>query len=120
MQKTNKYYWWFQIGGWLSLALVLILMNVLFGKVDQQFFAALIIQILAGIIVTHLFRIFIRRAGWLDLLVEKALPRLALGILLVCLLDTVIRISVNDWLGLSGTNKKLVFSTRFLLVTLEN
>jgi two-component system, LytTR family, sensor kinase len=120
MQNTNKYYWWLQIGGWLSLALVLILMNVLFGKVDQQFFAALILQILVGIIVTHLFRIFIRRAGWLDLPVEKALPPLALGILIVCVLDTAVRISVNDWLGLSGTNKKLVFSTRFLLVTVEN
>lgn len=120
MQKTNKYYWWLQIGGWLSLALVLIAMNVLFGKVDHEFFAALILQILAGILVTHLFRIFIRRAGWLDLPVEKALPRLVLGILLVCFLDTAIRISVNDWLSLSVTNKRLVFSTRFLLVTLEN
>jgi len=120
MQKTNKYYWWLQIGGWLSLAVVLIFINVLFSKVDQQFFAALILQILVGIFATHLFRIFIRRAGWLDFPVEKALPRLALGILLVCLLDTAIRISVNDWLDLSGTNKKLVFSTRFLLVTVEN
>ena len=78
------------------------------------------LQILVGIFATHLFRIIIRRSGWLDLPVEKALSRLALGILLVCLLDTTIRISVNDWLGLSGANKKIVFSTRFLLVTVQN
>lgn len=120
MQKTNKYYWWLQIGGWLSLALVLILINVLFSKVDEQFFAALGLQIIVGIFATHLFRIFIRRAGWLDLPVEKALPCLALGILVVCLVDTAIRISVNDWLDLSPSNKKLLFSTRFLLVTVEN
>ena len=42
MQKTSKYYWWFQIGGWLSLALIMILISILFGQgVDQQFFVAL-------------------------------------------------------------------------------
>jgi len=120
MQKTSKYYWWLQIGGWGSLALILILINMLFGKVDQQFFVALSLQILASIFATHLFRIYIHRAGWLDLPVERALPRLALGILIVCLLDSVIRISVINWLDLSGSNKKIVFSTRFLLVTVEN
>ena len=120
MQKTNKYYWWFQIGGWLSVALIQILITVLWSNVDQQFFVALGLQILVGIFATHLFRIFIRRSGWLDLPVEKALPRLALGILLVCLLDSAIRIYINDSLGLSGTNKKIIFSTRYLLVTVQN
>ncbi len=29
MKKTSKYYWWLQIGGWGTLALILILINVL-------------------------------------------------------------------------------------------
>jgi LytS/YehU family sensor histidine kinase len=120
MQKTNKYYWWFQIGGWLTVALILILINVLWSNVDKQFFVALGLQILVGIFATHVFRIFIRRLGWLELPVESALPRLAFGILLVCLIDSTTRIYVNDWLDLSGTNKKIIFSTRFLLVTVQN
>jgi len=120
MHKTSKYYWWLQIGGWGILTLILILINVLFSKVDQQFFVALCIQMLASIFSTHLFRIFIQRAGWLDLPVEKALARLALGILIVCLMDTIIRISVINWLNLSGSYKKPEFSTRFLLLTVEN
>jgi two-component system, LytTR family, sensor kinase len=120
MQKTNKYYWWFQIGGWLTLTLILILINVLWSKVDEQFFVTLALQILAGFFATHLFRILIRRAGWLDLPVERALPQLALGVLLACLLDTAIRISVINWLDLAGTNKKIVLSSRFLLLTVEN
>ena len=75
---------------------------------------------LAGIFITHLFRLYIHRAGWLTLPVEKALPRLAMGILIVCLLDTIIRISVISWLDPASSNKKLEFSTRFLLVTVEN
>jgi len=120
MQKTNKYYWWLQIGGWGSLALILILANALWSKVDQQFFVTLGLQILVSLLATHVFRMVIRRAGWLDLPVEKALPRLAMGILLACLMDTVVRITVINWLDLSGSNKKLLFSTRFLLVTVEN
>jgi hypothetical protein len=106
MHQTNKYYWWFQIGGWLTLAMILILINVLWSKVDEQFFVTLTLQILASFLATHLFRMLIRRAGWLDLPVERALPQLALCVLLACLLDTVIRISVISWLDLSGTNKK--------------
>ena len=120
MHKTSKYYWWLQIGGWGILSLILLLINLLFGKVDQPFLVALCLQMLAGIFTTHLFRIYIHRAGWLALPVEKALPRLALGILVVCLLDTVIRISVINWIDFYSSKKKLEFSTRFLLVTVEN
>jgi two-component system LytT family sensor kinase len=121
MQKTSKYYWWLQIGGWGTLALIMILINVLFGqRVDQHFMISLFIKMLAGIFTTHLFRMYIHYAGWLLLPVEKALAYLALGILVVCLLDTIIRISIISWLDPSSTNKKLEFSTRFLLVTVEN
>ncbi len=121
MQKTSKYYWWLQIGGWGILALILILINVLFGqKVDQQFLIPLCIKVLAGILTTHAFRTYIHRAGWLNLPVEKALLRLALGVLIVCLMDTIIRILVINWLDPSSGNKKLELSSRFLLVTVEN
>jgi two-component system LytT family sensor kinase len=121
MQKTSKYYWWLQIGGWGTLALIQIFINALSGlRVDEQFLIPLCLKVLAGIFTTHLFRIYIHRAGWLQLAVEKALPRLALGIIIVCLLDTFIRISVLNWLDPSNSSKKLEFSTRFLLVTVEN
>jgi two-component system LytT family sensor kinase len=121
MQKTSKYYWWLQIGGWGTLALILILINVLFGqRVDQQFLIGLCIKTFAGIFITHLFRIYIRRFGWLLLPVEKALPRISVGILIVCLFDTVFRISIINWVDASSINRKLEFSTRFFLITVEN
>ncbi len=122
MQKTSKYYWWLQIGGWGILGLFLILINLLIGqRVDEHFLIGLAIKMLVGILTTHLFRLYIHRAGWLALPVEKALPRLTIGILIVCLLDTIIRISVISWLDpYAVSNIKLEFSTRFLLVTVEN
>src|SRR5580765_160140 len=121
MHKTSKYYWWLQIGGWGILALILILYWVLLGqRVDQQYLIPLCIKVLAGIFTTHFFRLYIHQAGWLSLPVEKALGRLAVGILVVCLLDTVIRITVINILDPSSSIKKLEFPTRFLLVTVEN
>ena len=121
MQKTSKYYWWLQIGGWGVLALILVFANILIGrKVDLQFLIPLCLQVIVGIFTTHLFRIFILRAGWLQLPVEKALSRLAVGILIVCLLDTILRITVINWIDPTNTSKRLEFSTRFLLVTVEN
>lgn len=121
MQKTSKYYWRLQIGGWGILAPILILINVLFGqRVDLHFLIALLIRILAGIFTTHLFRNIIRRAGWLSLPVEKSLPRLAAGILVVCLVDSIIRISVINWVDPTSSNIVREFSTRFFLMTVEN
>ncbi len=121
MRKTSKYYWWLQIGGWGTMALILILISVLSGqRVDEHFFLGTFIKILVGIFVTHLFRLYIHRSGWLALPVEKALLRLAAGILILCLLFTIIRISIINWLDPSSINKKLEISTRFLLVTVEN
>jgi len=121
MQKTSKYYWWLQIGGWGMLVVVLILINVLYGqRIDKQFHLTLWILVLAGIGSTHLFRMYIQGSGLLLLPVEKALPRLAFGVLIVCLLDTVLRISAINLLDASGSNRKLELSPRFLLVTVEN
>jgi two-component system, LytTR family, sensor kinase len=121
MAKTSKYYWWLQLGGWGILALVSILINVLFRqRVDQELLVPLCIKVIAGILTTHLFRLFIHRFHWLELPIEKVWPKLALGIVVICLSDTVIRITVINWLALSDTKTKLEFSTRFLLVTLEN
>jgi two-component system LytT family sensor kinase len=121
MQKTSKYYWWLQIGGWGTLAPILILISLLSGqRVDEHFFIGTFIKILVGIFITHLFRFYIHRSGLLALPVEKALLRLTVGILIVCLLDTIIRVSIINWVDPSSINRKLEFSTRFLLITVEN
>jgi two-component system, LytTR family, sensor kinase len=121
MQKTSKYYWWLQIGGWGSLALVIISINILFGiQVDSHFLMAVCLNVLTGIFTTHLFRMYIFHAGWLNLPVEKAMLRLSLSILIICLLDTMIRISVINLIDPARTNYKLEFSNRFLLLTVEN
>jgi len=67
MQKSSKYYWWFQFSGWGLLTLLDILINILFGQeVNAQFFEQLAVTIFAGVLSTHLFRnIYTVRAGYI-------------------------------------------------------
>jgi LytS/YehU family sensor histidine kinase len=119
VQKSSKYYWWFQIGGWGLLTLLDILINILFGQeVNSQFFEQLAVTILTGVLSTHLFRKYIHHARWLLLPVEKAIPKFLIGMLVVCMGYALIRIGLIHWLHLS--NGKRTFGTRLLLINLEN
>jgi two-component system LytT family sensor kinase len=119
MQKSSKYYWWFQLVGWGLLTLLDILINILFGqKVNAQFFEQLAVTIFTGVLSTHLFRKYIHYARWLFLPVEKAIPKFLISILVVCMGYALIRIGLIHWLELS--NGKRTFGTRLLLINLEN
>ena len=121
MQKSSKYYWWLQIGGWTLPALMFILLNALADqKVDARLIEQLMVMVFAGIFTTHLFREYIRRSRWLTMPVEKALPKFLIGIVIVCLLDSLIRLWIIDLFNLSSNKRKLEFSTRFIYATLEN
>ena len=80
-----------------------------------------VVAALAGIFVTHIFREVIRRAGWLRLTVEKALPKFLVGVLLTCLAGALIRILMVDFLDfLSLARGKASFLSRVMGLTLEN
>jgi two-component system LytT family sensor kinase len=73
------------------------------ATVDLKYiFTAL--YVIPGLISTHLFREVIRRSGWLQLPVEKALPKFLIGILLTCIGCGLIRIGALDALGLLRAN----------------
>ena len=76
------------------------------------------VLLFTGIIITHIFRDVIKRAGWLMLPVEKAIPKFLSGILLACLAFAVLRIGLTDIF--TNYYKKTNFISRVLLVTLEN
>jgi two-component system LytT family sensor kinase len=79
------------------------------------------VVIVAGILTTHVFREFIRRSNWLRLPVEKALPRLFLGVIIVCVLDSLLRIGIVNLFDIAtAARKKVELSTRILLGSLDN
>jgi sensor histidine kinase YesM len=118
-QKSNKYYWRLQIGGWTFFALVNVLVSILFGqRVTPHYLGQLLIMMFANILSTHLFREYIRRSRWLLMPVEKVIPKFLIGILVVCLLASTLRLWAIDLFHLS--NNKTSLQTRFLLLGLES
>lgn len=74
LKKVAKYYWWCQIGGWLSWALVNILVLSFYFKsfrteilINQLFF------VVVGIGVTHLLRTIIVSFNWLQYPLDKVM-----------------------------------------------
>jgi two-component system LytT family sensor kinase len=113
-KNASKYYWLCQIGGWGFIGLFIIVLNttVLTSKVTLELlyiFTAL--YVLAALFATHAFREVIRRSGWLQLPVEKALPKFLIGILITCIAGSLIRMGVIDGFGLVHSKKAPDFLT---------
>jgi two-component system LytT family sensor kinase len=120
-KNITRYYWWCQIGGWGFLALIMILLSSISDqKISTKILEQLGLIVFSGILTTHLFRWVIRKFNWLMLPIEKIMPKLIIGILVVCVINSLIRIGAVNFLDLSTSKKKLDFSTRLLATTLEN
>jgi two-component system, LytTR family, sensor kinase len=120
IQKQNRYYWAFQVSGWGLFALMIVLVNTFLDqKVDVRLVEQLTVMIFSGILTTHLFREFIRHSNWLLLPVEKAVPKFLIAIVVVCLVASLIRISIIEWLSLGSVKHKFDFPGRLLFFALE-
>jgi two-component system LytT family sensor kinase len=120
-KNTSRYYWLCQFSGWGFLALVMVLFTSTFDqRLTWKVVGYLSVVMFSGILSTHLFREVLRRSGWLMLPVEKVLPKLIAGILVTCLVDSLIRIGVVDALNLSISKRKTDFITRLLFTTFDN
>jgi two-component system, LytTR family, sensor kinase len=115
----SKYSWWCQICGWGSLALVMVLNSSTFDqKITDKQIMIVVTAVLTGILVSHVFREVIKRAGWAFLTVEKAYPKFLMGMLITCIAIALIRIGVADVLGLVD-HKKSDFMPRLLTVAAD-
>jgi two-component system, LytTR family, sensor kinase len=120
-KNTSKYYWLCQVGGWGAFALILVLSAPMSDiKITYKLVGLGVVAGLAGIFVTHIFREVIRRAGWLRLTVEKALPKFIVGVLLTCLAGALLRILIVDALDIYSSSREKGFFSRIMGLTLEN
>ncbi len=120
-KNSTKYYWWCQAAGWGFVAVMMVFITyTLDQKISDRFLGRLAIVLTTGILSTHFLRWVIRRSNWLLLPVEKVLPRLLIGGIVICILSSLIQVEIIQLLKLSENNHKLDFSTRTLVNTLNN
>jgi sensor histidine kinase YesM len=120
-KSATRYYWWCQIAGWGSIALMMIFFSYTFDQsiTIKTLLRWLVIFVFTGIFSTHIFRIVIRKNNWLLLPVESVLPRLVIGAIAFSIFSSLLRTGLVDFFNLSETKKKLDFSTKLLASTID-
>lgn len=114
------YYWWCQVLGWGSIGLYWIFFAYTFGRsITPKYLALLFFVVCSGIFVTHLFREVIRRNNWLLLPVEKVLSRLLIGVIVVSVTSSLLRIGFVEIFNLSENKQKIGFTTRLMANILD-
>ena len=121
MNSRNKRYWWCQIGGWSVWALTMLFFSYLFEReVSVLFLYRLFFAVLLGVLFTQILRAIIIRFNWLQMPIEKVIPRLLILTLLISFIYTISQMSLVEALNLSDKKVTLNFGRRLLLNSLDN
>jgi two-component system, LytTR family, sensor kinase len=104
-----RLYWFLQVGGWTTYALAEITGHSVINERDitntQIWFY--VWEAVTFLILTHLYRILMIRAGWLSLNFRQLIPRSFMGIFAIAILAYVVRTIVAIPLGVYN---KIAFS----------
>jgi sensor histidine kinase YesM len=93
--KKNTLYWLCQIGGWF---LFVLLEFIGYGNIygfNELLILNVAINFVAGITLTHIYRIFIIKTSWINLPIKRLLPIAVLGIGFVSFLLTMLNIYLD-------------------------
>jgi LytS/YehU family sensor histidine kinase len=91
----RKLYWICQIGGWSAYSLnELALYSYSFGYSDSLLVNA-IVTIVLGILITHIYRLVIKRLSWLDLPLNQLIPRIAASVMLMAVIMVMLSVLLD-------------------------
>jgi sensor histidine kinase YesM len=94
--NRKKAYWICQLTGWSVLGLVNIFFSMTFGVLSWQRTIGIIYQSFAGILITHIFKDFIRKNNWLNLPLKKIVPRISIANVLLGMIMSFVFFIVNS------------------------
>ena len=126
MRNRNLLYWILQLCGWTFVCLAFLFFahvyKVVPGQISMQvFLIRLALVFSSGIVMTHIFRLFVKSANWLMLPIEKAAPRLIIAVIITSMTQGLIILAAIERFKLySETRTEVNFFLKFLGVTLDN
>lgn len=108
MQRREKLYWLVQVSGWLAF----VLLNVLTANVEQnlisQVYLSAFVLFVLGIIVSHVYRSFVKHQKWASMRPVELAPRMLAGTVVCGIIYTFLNGSISD-LFLPGISQILEF-----------
>ena len=123
MQITNSRYWLFQFCGWGIVGGVMLFFAHAYDVPisTKVLLYRIAIVIIAGILITHILRLYIKWRGWLLQPVEKIIPRLMIAMVIMSMLYSLLVLGAIDFFNLSvAGSKKLSFWKKFVGSTVDN
>jgi two-component system, LytTR family, sensor kinase len=93
--KKEKLYWFCQIGGWFLFTLLEVSNYIGIGGFKPALLLNGVVNFILGIVVTHLYRLFLIRTGWLNLPLYRIIPRGVVGVIVMSLVLTAINIPLD-------------------------
>lgn len=115
LRNISKYYWWYQIGGWLFwMVLNIILANYYNRPMRATFFVNQGSLVVLGVALTHALRWCILKMNWLEYPVNKLILRIPILIIICTALLTVSRGYILNYLGIGRHHHDLFSLWRFI------
>ena len=123
MNSTNKRYWILQICGWGFVGLAMLFFAHVYevGISTKVLLSRIIIVFTAGILTTHVLRLFIKWRGWLMQSIEKVIPKIIIAMVITSMIYSLLILGAVDMFGLNAPNGgKLSFVNKLLGSTVDN
>lgn len=93
----NKLYWICQLGGWFVFITMELTSYVRIDGFKWALLGNAFVNLIVGILVTHLYRLFVIRQGWLSLPLIKMIPRVLFTVLVMVSLLTAVNIPLDRY-----------------------
>jgi len=115
--EHERNYWVCQITGWSLYTLSTVLLSAAFGVYSWSNFASQVLSCGIGLMLTHLFRVYVGRHGWLRLSLPSLVPRIVaaciFGALVWMMLMMPLLMFIFQTLTFSLVKPAIVFVTVF-------
>lgn len=95
--RREKLYWFFQGSGWVLFFLVQTIITGFFTGYQWEIYARYMVTISVGFILTHIFREYIKKQGWIRLSMVHLAIHVVLASLLIGMIWSLIIIPINSY-----------------------
>jgi len=115
--NRNVIYWICQIGGWSSHALFNFLFLVSRDELSPAAILGIVLSTLFFILFSHLYRLYIRKKGWVRLYFSKLIPRVLIAIFVLSFINYPFQFGVAYFVEISKSKDLFDFGAFFLSMT---
>ncbi len=105
--KMNRktIYWISQFSGWLSFAFVNLILIASFDQLNIGRILVLSSLFVSGILLTHIYKLILKKRGWINLPLKRLIPRVLLSSVFIGISMYFLAFLVNFQMGLYDPSK---------------